>query len=76
MGIERTREGAGVVSKDRKLYDEQCENLANHFLANCVVADPRSSAQVVSDLVSLAAAIQEAVDDWFAANPIEIAKGG
>jgi hypothetical protein len=60
---------------DAKLYDEKCEALARYFLVNCVVAEPRTPAQVAWDLQSLAGTTQEAVEDWFASNPIEMTKG-
>jgi hypothetical protein len=53
-----------------RLVDKKCWDLADYFLCGCVVEEPRTPAQVASDKQALAEAIQEAVEDWFAANPI------
>lgn len=55
-----------------KLVDTECWDLANYFLCGCIVKELRTPAQVEADKQSLAEAIQEAVEDWFAANPIEV----
>lgn len=52
-------------------YDKRCLDLANHFLVGSIVEEARTDAQVAKDRHSLAVAIQTAVEDWFAANPIE-----
>lgn len=55
------------MSKPREhLYDEECFRLAEYFLDD----EPIDAAR----RYSLAEAIQTAVEDWFAANPIEPAQ--
>lgn len=56
-----------------KLTDQECWLLAKHFLLTTIVPDHvvLSKERIERDTASLAQAIQEAVEDWFAANRIE-----
>ena len=57
----------GVIGVDSACYD-----LAHHFLVQEVVAKPLSDEAIKRNLTSLSEAIQNAVDDWFAAQNWEL----
>lgn len=54
------------------LVNEKCWDLAECFLSDRKLPDAE---KLASDTQSLAEAIQEAVEDWFYANPIKTTGG-
>lgn len=56
-----------------RLVDQGCATLAKHFLLTTIAPGHMilSKERIERDTISLAEAIQEAVEQWFSDNPIE-----
>lgn len=63
---DRLRKGRAVVTT---LYDPHCDDLARHFLQDDTMNTPATKGIYESRVLSLAVAIQEAVEAWIDDEP-------